>query len=41
MKLFSVDLDGTLLKSDKTISIEEIDAINSLKKHKVIFFIST
>ncbi len=41
MKLFSVDLDGTLLKSDKTISIEEIDAINSLKKHKVIFSIST
>ncbi|MBP5343113.1 HAD family phosphatase [bacterium] len=41
MKLLCVDLDGTLLKNDKTISVEQIEAINSLKKHKVIFSIST
>lgn len=41
MKLLCVDLDGTLLKNDKTISKKQIKAINNLKKSEALFSIST
>ena len=41
MKLLCVDLDGTLLRNDKTISKKQIDAINELNENDVLFSIST
>ncbi|OAN10122.1 Cof-type HAD-IIB family hydrolase [Exiguobacterium undae] len=41
MKLFAIDLDGTLLKSDHTISAENVSAIKKRQKDGDIILIAT
>ena len=41
IKVYSFDLDGTLLKNDKTIDKETIDYINSLSEHKYIYIFAS
>lgn len=39
--MFVTDLDGTLLRTDKTVSSYSLDIINEIKKQGIIFVIAT
>ncbi|MBC2855515.1 HAD family phosphatase [Cetobacterium sp. 2A] len=41
IKAVALDLDGTLLSSDKTISLENLEVLEELEKRGILIFIST